>query len=183
MLKDSLIFGLIARVLFFIANIFALYLLLRGHNYPGGGFIAGVLTAVSFILLSFTTGLERARALLRLDPVLIGVLGLTLAVLSSMVPLLFGDPFLRQYNFKPTVPVFGEVYFGTPLTFDIGVYLVVIAVLVKMIFILTESTHREPNIVQRPNSPYASPLEEPIENEPGHRNRPLGRFGGESPEN
>jgi multicomponent Na+:H+ antiporter subunit B len=167
MLRSSIIFAAIARLLFFVANLFALYLLLRGHNYPGGGFIAGVCTAVSLILLSFSVGLGEVRRLLRIDPVLIGVIGLTLALASAMVPLLFGDPFLRQYNFKPELPLFGEVYFGTPLTFDIGVYLVVIAVLVKMIFILTECTLGLESIIIEDRELYAASAEEPVEERPG----------------
>lgn len=160
----SPIFVGISLVVFFIVNLMAVYLLLRGHNLPGGGFIAGVATAISIILLALAIGLERAHAILRLDPVLVAVTGLLVATLTGTLPIFLGHSFLETYNYKAYgLPVVGQIYLGTPILFDLGVYLVVVGVIVKVVFILAESTGGFLATVQEDNARYSSPLEEPIE--------------------
>lgn len=131
---NSIILKSIARILAFFINTFALYLMLGGHNNPGGGFIAGLVTALSLVLLNMALGMDEIKRIIRVDPVLIAVLGLILAYGSSLGPVFFGLEFLNHsFVHWHHVPLLGEVHVGTPLIFDLGVYLVVIGVTGKII--------------------------------------------------
>jgi len=161
---QSYIFKTVVRLLFFFINVFALYLLLRGHNLPGGGFIAGLATAISLILLSLAIGLEDMHRVMRFDPVRLAAAGLMVATVTGAAPILFGRPFLEHFDFHFTrVPVFGDLHVGTPLVFDIGVYLVVVGIACKIIFILGKSTQRLRALVAEDEARYSSPVEQPIE--------------------
>lgn len=157
-LNGSFIFTRVATFLFFVINLFAVYLLLRGHNYPGGGFIGGLGSGMSLVLLSLAVGVERMQQILRVDPVRIATVGLFIAAASSAMPMLWGDPFLTQYNYK-----LGGVGIGTPLVFDIGVYLVVVGVTVRLIVILARPVEGLCSVTPDERKLYASPLEQPIE--------------------
>jgi multisubunit Na+/H+ antiporter MnhB subunit len=160
---DSFILESFSRIAFFFINLFALYLLLRGHNLPGGGFIAGLVTAISFIFLSMALGLEEIRNILVIDPIRFGVCGLILAVLTALSPMLAGERFFTHHMWHFHLPLLGEVEAGTTLLFDLGVYFIVVAVSVKIILVLAWSTSGittfPPDEVKR----YASVLEQPIE--------------------
>lgn len=163
---DSFIFKAVASFLFFGINVFAVYLLLRGHNLPGGGFIGGLGSALSLIMLSLAYGVREAQKVLRVDPVRLAAFGLLLAIGTAMLPLLIGEPFLRHFHWKFTnLPLLGTLELGTPLVFDIGIFLVVVGVTAKMIFVLFRSivglTALNPSEWRR----YAADLEEPVESE------------------
>jgi multicomponent Na+:H+ antiporter subunit B len=147
----------------FVVNVFAVYLLLRGHNLPGGGFIAGLATAISMIMLSLAIGLEEIHQVLRFEPVRLAAAGLLLAVLTGVGPLLLGRPYLEHFNTYLNVPLIGEVSLGTPLLFDIGVYLLVVGVTTKIVFVLATSTQGFRALVKEEEARFASPLEQPIE--------------------
>lgn len=116
----------------------SLFLLLRGHNEPGGGFAGGLVAAAAFVLLSVSSGVSVARRALHLDPrSLVGV-GLLLMIISGFVtPLLFGEPYLTSHWWKFPLGDY-EVALGTPLLFDIGVYLGVAGTLLLIVFSLEE---------------------------------------------
>lgn len=116
-----------SRLLFPALLVLSLIVLYRGHNLPGGGFIGGLLAAIAFILVGFGDSMERAKNLLRINPVQLMALGLATAVLSGVPGLLFNAPFLTG-EWLPgfSLPLLGKVHLGTPLVFDIGVYLVVL---------------------------------------------------------
>lgn len=161
---ESYIFRAIGSLLFFLINVFSIYLLLRGHNLPGGGFIGGLGSALSLIMLSLAFGVQRTQRILRVDPVRLALAGLALALAVALLPLLVGAPFLRHYHLKLTqLPVLGTLELGTPLLFDVGVFLVVVGVAAKLIFVLARPnsglTALEPGEWER----YAARLEQPIE--------------------
>ncbi|MDI1251215.1 MAG: MnhB domain-containing protein [Lacunisphaera sp.] len=158
---QSYIFRAVGAVLFFLINVFAIYLLLRGHNLPGGGFIGGLGSALSLIMLSLAFGVERTQGILRTDPVRVAGAGLLLALLTSLLPLLAGDPFLRHYHV--VLPVLGKIEVGTPLLFDVGVFLVVVGVTAKLIFVLARPNADLTALAPEEWRNYAAPLEEPIE--------------------
>lgn len=161
---QSYIFKAVVPFLFFLVNVFALYLLLRGHNWPGGGFIAGLATAISLILLSLAIGLEELHRVMRFDPVRLAATGLAVATLTGVAPLLSNRPFLEHFHFHfDHVPLVGELHVGTPLLFDVGVYLVVVGVACKIIFVLAKSTQRLGALVAEEEARYSSPVEQPIE--------------------
>jgi multicomponent Na+:H+ antiporter subunit B len=118
--------------------LFSLFLLLRGHNEPGGGFAGGLVAASAFVLLSVASGVSVARRALQTDPrSLVGV-GLTLMILSGLIaPLLYGESYLTSHWWKIPVGDY-EVALGTPLLFDIGVYLAVAGTILLITFSLEE---------------------------------------------
>ncbi|MCZ7637390.1 MAG: proton-conducting transporter membrane subunit [Verrucomicrobia bacterium] len=165
---ESTIFNTVARLVFFLVNVFALYLLLRGHNLPGGGFIAGLVSAISLVLLSLGLGVEAMHRILRFDPVRVAAVGLGVAVLTGLAPGLVGRPFLEHFQGHwRGVPWLYELHVGTPLLFDVGVYLVVLGITCKMVFVFTKSTQGLRILVQEEEARYSSPVEQPIETVPG----------------
>jgi Multisubunit Na+/H+ antiporter, MnhB subunit len=161
---DSLILRTVVSFLFYLINVFAFYLYVRGHNLPGGGFIGGLGSALSVILLSLAIGVEGAQRTLRADPLRIATVGLLIAILTAMLPMLFGHAFMNQYNVKiGSVPLLGEVPVGTPMLFDLGVFLVVVGVTTKLIFVLARSLSGLTALDERERRRYAALLERPIE--------------------
>ena len=114
---QSIIFRTSARVVTGIMLIFSVYLLLRGHNNPGGGFIAGLIAVIAFALLMLAESPAYVRARLVYPPALFSGVGVVISLVAGMLPLLTGQPFLSGMWV-------GNI--GTPLLFDIGVYLAVL---------------------------------------------------------
>ena len=138
MKTESLILSTATRYLLPLLLLFSIFLLLRGHYEPGGGFVGGLVAAAAFALNVIAFGVPRTREILRLDPrVLIGS-GVLLAAISGMIAWLSGKPFLTAVWLGQPWPILGKV--GTPLLFDLGVYFVVLGVVLKIIFVLAEET-------------------------------------------
>jgi multicomponent Na+:H+ antiporter subunit B len=115
---SSLIFRTAAPVIATVMVLFSVIVLLRGHNDPGGGFIAGLIAASASIVVGMSLGVGAARRLLRVNPIAVAGFGVALAILSGLPSLLGGDPFLTGFWLPARL-------FGTPGLFDIGVYLTV----------------------------------------------------------
>ena len=116
--------------------VFSIYLLLRGHNAPGGGFAGGVVAASAFTLYAIANGVESAKNKLRFRPRNIIGTGVTAILVSGLLPLFLGMPLLSGLWLDIPVPVVGKI--GTPLIFDIGVYMVVSGIALSIIFSLME---------------------------------------------
>jgi len=124
------------RILFPWLLVLSLVILYRGHNLPGGGFIGGLLGAAAFILVGLGDGMDEARRRLRLDPVQVLGIGLGVAVLSGL-PGMFGEKqsyFVDQWLPDFSLPLLGEMHIGTPLIFDVGVYIVVVGFVLHSVF-------------------------------------------------
>ncbi len=132
----SLILRTATRYLLPLLLLFSVFLLIRGHNEPGGGFVGGLVAAAAFALYAIAYGVATARQALPLAPGRLIGLGLLLAVGSGMFALAAGQPFLTGLWHPQPVPVLGKV--GTPLLFDLGVYLAVVGVVLLIIFSLME---------------------------------------------
>jgi multicomponent Na+:H+ antiporter subunit B len=134
----SLILQTATRFVFALLLLLAIFLLLRGHNEPGGGFIGGLVAAIAFVLYAIAFDVPAARKMLRLDPhILIGT-GLLVAVAAGVVPFFYGNAFLTgEWAYVP-IPGLGETYLGTPLLFDIGVFMVVIGITLVIVLTLLE---------------------------------------------
>lgn len=133
---NSLILFVTSRFLLPLLLMFSIFLLLRGHYEPGGGFIGGLIAATGFALYTFSSGVAGARRALRIRPLLLIAIGLAVATLSVVPSLVVGDQFMTGHWFAGVVPVFGKI--GTPLMFDVGVYLTVIGVCLSIIFDLAD---------------------------------------------
>jgi multicomponent Na+:H+ antiporter subunit B len=133
---SSLILSVAARYLLPLLLLFSVYILLRGHDEPGGGFVGGLVAAAAFALYNIAYGVERARQTLHTHPRLLFSLGLLLAAGSGLVGLVLEQPYMTGFWSRYEVPVLGKL--GTPLLFDIGVYLVVIGMTLTIILALSE---------------------------------------------
>jgi multicomponent Na+:H+ antiporter subunit B len=133
----SLILLTAARLLAPLLLLFSLFLLLRGHNEPGGGFAGGLVAAAAFILLAISRDPQAARTALRIEPQALMGAGLLIAVGAGVVGLLLGEPLLSGQWLELSLPT-GKLELGTPLAFDVGVYLVVLGSTLTMVLTLAE---------------------------------------------
>ena len=130
----SVIFQTATRLLMPLLLLFALFLLWRGHNEPGGGFVGGLVAAAAFSLYLIAYGVDRARRALFVSPMTLLGVGLLIALVSSIPAAVRGQSFLTaQWMVEP-------IHLGTPMLFDIGVFLVVTGVTLMMIFSLAEES-------------------------------------------
>ena len=130
------------RLLMPLLLLFAVFLLLRGHNQPGGGFVGGLVVAASFVLYSIAFGVEAARRALLVRPsTLLGV-GLLVAFVSGLPAVVAGHAFMTALW---TTVAAGTMVIavGTPLVFDVGVFLAVIGVVLTIVFTLAEAVLAE----------------------------------------
>lgn len=134
----SVILSTATRILMPMLLLFSAFILFRGHNLPGGGFIGGLVASATFILHSYAYGVKSTLLLLRISPrTLIGV-GLLLALGSSCVAFLFGKPFMTGQWGEIQINAEEIWHLGTPIFFDLGVYLVVIGAVLTIILSLAE---------------------------------------------
>lgn len=134
----SLILSTAARYLLPLLVLFSLFILIRGHNEPGGGFIGGLIAAAAFALNAIALDVRSTRRTLRIDPRMLIPIGLLIALVSGIIPLLYGESFMTGKWFSVFVPGLEELDIGTPLLFDCGVYLLVLGVSLTMILTLAE---------------------------------------------
>ena len=132
----SLILQTASRYLMVLLVLFSVFMLLRGHNEPGGGFVGGLLIAGAFALYGLAYEPKAARRLLRLDPQSIIGVGLVTAAGSGLVAVWRGQPFLTGQWLPYPIPFLGKL--GTVFFFDLGVYLVVLGTALLIILTLEE---------------------------------------------
>lgn len=137
-MKTSIILRTASNYLLPLLLLFSVFVLLRGHYLPGGGFIGGLIASIAFVVHAFAHGLTNTRHMLRIHPGFLIPVGLLLSFISGIAPILFSDlPFMTGLWMENPLPVIGLV--GTALFFDIGVYLVVIGISLTIIFTISES--------------------------------------------
>jgi NADH:ubiquinone oxidoreductase subunit 5 (subunit L)/multisubunit Na+/H+ antiporter MnhA subunit/multisubunit Na+/H+ antiporter MnhB subunit len=151
----------IAIGMFVPLNLFSLYIFLRGHQAPGGGFVAGLITALSLLLLSFVLGIDGLRRRLRVEPIRLAVAGIALALSAALLPLFFGFSPLHHLHTEV-----GPVALGTPMLFDAGVFLTVVGVTLKLMLPLMKSMHGMPAFVREEEGKFAALSNEPIDIDP-----------------
>ena len=133
---NPLILRTATRYLVPLLVLFSLFLLWRGHHEPGGGFVGGLVGATAFVLVGLGEGPAAARRLLRVSPARIVPAGLGLSAAVGTWALLTGRPFLTGL-WSDADP--GQVAgLGTPLVFDLGVYLTVMGVVLSILLALME---------------------------------------------
>lgn len=134
---NSIILQIASRYLKVLLLAFAFIALIRGHNYPGGGFIGGLLAALSIVYgsLAFTT--REIEKKLKVKPDHYIAAGILLILLSFLPSLIQSEPLMKGVWLTLVVPVIKEIKLGTPLLFDIGVFLAVIGVTLMFLFTLS----------------------------------------------
>lgn len=133
---DSPILRSGTRFLVPLMLLFSVFLLVRGHNEPGGGFVGGLVAAAGLALVLLSEGLSGARRLLRVQPLTVVAAGLVVALASGLPPLVEARPFMTGIWLEDRLPVIGKL--GSPVVFDVGVYLVVVGIVLAILFALTE---------------------------------------------
>lgn len=132
----SVILSTAIRLLLPLLLLFSVFMLLRGHNEPGGGFVGGLVAAAAIALFALAEGAGQARRIIRADPRSLIAFGLLISLGSGTVSLLFGQPFLTGLWLPFPLPGLGHV--GTPLLFDLGVYLLVAGMALLIVLSLME---------------------------------------------
>jgi multicomponent Na+:H+ antiporter subunit B len=141
-MTQSILLRAAARPILLLQLLLSLFLLFRGHNEPGGGFSGGLLAAAAIALYATAFDVERARAFMRMAPHAMMGYGLSLAALSGLLAPWLDFPYMTGvWGASLSIPVVGKVSVGTPLFFDIGVYLTVIGMTTMVIFALFERGH------------------------------------------
>src|SRR5690606_18615338 len=106
--------------------LFAVFILLRGHYLPGGGFVGGLVAAIAFVLHGFANGNKETRMLLKYHPRSFMPFGLALALIAAFLPMMNGSPVLTALWVDEPMPIIGLI--GSALLFDTGIFFVVIGV-------------------------------------------------------
>lgn len=134
---NTVIFRTIAPVLVAILIVFSVFVLLRGHNEPGGGFIGGLIAASGVALYGIAVGVDEVRRAIRFDPLALAGFGVLIASISGLISIAYQVPFLTglwtTFTFENT-----EIAISSPMIFDIGVYFVVLGTLAAVALALEE---------------------------------------------
>jgi multisubunit Na+/H+ antiporter MnhB subunit len=138
-LMRSIILKTATRLMVGLIMMFAAYLLLRGHHEPGGGFAASLVAGTAFALFAIAEGPGKVREAVRVRPISIAMVGLALAALSGLPAVITGRPFLTGVWWTLGRSGGLEVVLGTPLIFDIGVFLAVLGAILSIILALEEN--------------------------------------------
>lgn len=116
--------------------LFSVFMLLRGHYHPGGGFVGGLVASIAFVLHSLTNGTDQTLKLLKYHPRAFIPFGLLVAAASMFAPVFFGLPVMTGLWYDQ--PVWGIGTLGTALFFDLGVYLVVVGSVLTILFTISQ---------------------------------------------
>jgi multicomponent Na+:H+ antiporter subunit B len=136
----SLILNRIARIVVHIILLFSIFMLFKGHNEPGGGFIAGLMAAVAIVLIYIVYDLQTVKKLMPIPYPAMIALGLFFAAGTGLGGVILGYPFLTQTFDYVHIPLVGEIELATALSFDIGVFLVVVGATLLIISTLGEGS-------------------------------------------
>ncbi len=128
-----------------VALVVSLYIFMRGHNLPGGGFIAGLVTSLALIIQYVAIGQDHAEKMLgaksgRLYEIWIGI-GLTIAGLTGIAAWFWSRPFLTSAHIHVHPPLLGDMHLASAALFDVGVYVTVVGATMLMISVLGDSRH------------------------------------------
>jgi multicomponent Na+:H+ antiporter subunit A len=134
--SSNLVLRVGVRATFHTILLFAVYLLLAGHNAPGGGFVAGLVAGAAFVLRDVASDFPSRRRRLEAESMLAA--GLGLALVTGVAALLAGGSFFEADKFVTDLPVFGHVAVTSALAFDLGVFLVVLGVVLSVVHHLGE---------------------------------------------
>lgn len=134
----NIILEKIARLFLRVMAVFAILLLLRGHNKPGGGFIAGIILATGFILYGMVYGSSAIERILIFNTRKWMGVGLLLVFVAAVIPVFMGLPPLTGLWYVDQLPLMGELHLGTPLLFDTGIFIGVIGVILSIVITIME---------------------------------------------
>jgi multicomponent Na+:H+ antiporter subunit B len=141
--EPNLMLTAATRALFPTVLVFSLYLLLVGHYGPGGGFAAGLVAGLAFVLRHIAMGGADVRATVPVRPPVIVGSGLSIAVLAAFAPVAFGAPVLASAKMAADLPLLGAISVQTSLFLDIGVYVLIVGVVLDLLRSLGAGIERD----------------------------------------
>jgi multisubunit Na+/H+ antiporter MnhB subunit len=130
---QSIILKTATRLMVGLLLVFAVYVLLRGHHEPGGGFAAALLAGTAFALFAIAEGPDQVRRAIRIRPITLAMTGLAMAMAAGLPGLATDSPFLTGIWWQA-----GPVSVGTPLVFDLGVFFAVLGSILSLLLSLEE---------------------------------------------
>ena len=131
--------AVLVRLLLPFATLVSVYLFMRGHNEPGGGFIAGLVFSVALLLQYIISGTQWVEAHFALFPRRWIAVGLLLALMTGFGSIIAGYPFMTSHSFHFTLPLVGEIHLASATFFDLGVFVLVVG---STMLILTAIAHQ-----------------------------------------
>ncbi len=141
--EPNLMLTTATRALFPTVLVFSLYLLLVGHYGPGGGFAAGLVAGLAFVLRHIAMGGADVRATVPVRPPVIIGSGLSIAVLAAFAPVAFGAPVLASAKIAADLPLLGKISVQSSLFLDIGVYVLIVGVVLDLLRSLGAGIERD----------------------------------------
>lgn len=135
---NDLILRTTSSLIIFIMLGFAVYLLLAGHNSPGGGFVGGLTTSAAIVLMYMAYGEKVVKKIIPINFRFFIPLGLLIATLTGLGALLFNVPFLTHTFGVFHIPFIGEIELATAMLFDLGVYFTVFGSMMTIILTIAE---------------------------------------------
>ncbi len=176
-MRRSLILDVSVRLLYPSIIVLSLYFLFSGHNQPGGGFVGGLAASSAIALRYVTGGVDAVRRSFRLRPWTILGFGLAISVGTAIVPVLLGGDILEHATLKLHPAVLGDVKVTSALSFDVGVYLVVIGLVLMIFEAFGDDRRHEMAMIEPPARPATTVVEEyrPLDDSrsvPGDRGDP-----------
>lgn len=149
--RHPLLLAVISQALLPLALIVSVYIFFRGHNLPGGGFVAGLITAVAMILQYVAKGVDWVKPRLKVEYSTLIAIGILLATITGLASWLFDRPFLTSWFDYFEVPLLGQIELASAIAFDLGVYLTVVGATLLILANLGKITtryrpvHKEPS--------------------------------------
>ncbi len=134
----TLILKTATRLLTGLILVFSVYLLFRGHQSPGGGFAGALVAGTAFALFAISEGAPALRRALRIDPRVLTAIGLLTALVAGTMAAIKHKPFLTGIWWGMGQGPDAPVFIGTPVIFDIGVYLTVLGTILTLVLALEE---------------------------------------------
>lgn len=147
------ILTVLSRILLPLALMVSVYIFLRGHNQPGGGFIAGLITSIALILQYVCSGTDWVGARLPLEFRRLSAVGVLVATLTGIASWVFGYPFLTSTFAHLHWPIIGEFELASAMLFDTGVYITVVGaslLILAQLGKLAQTTYRPPSPISNP---------------------------------
>lgn len=140
--RHPLLLAVVSQALLPLALLVSVYIFFRGHNLPGGGFVAGLITAVAMILQYVAQGVDWVKPRLRLEYSSLIAAGILLATATGVASWLFDRPFLTSWFDYFTIPLLGDIELASAIAFDLGVYLTVVGATLLILANLGKLTTR-----------------------------------------
>ncbi len=141
--ERSVMLAAATRALFPTVLVFSIYLLLVGHYGPGGGFSAGLVAGLAFVLRYIANGPDDVTAAMPLRPPAVIGTGLLVALLAALAPVAFGAPVLSSEKLQVDVALLGPIQLQSSIFLDVGVYLLIVGVVVDLLRSLGAGIERD----------------------------------------